>query len=149
MSKPALRLLLSFIICHFSFSSVAAQDSTAFRAYLYNQEYDVYMRINFYRQNIIVPWQQLFGEMPGYLSREGSMYCWLVASVELKDERTALLEMVNDYGSEDLTAQLTQDNDSVYTLRCLNGSPLKMPKDKKWQKLPKQLTFIRKAKPVR
>ncbi len=149
MSKLTLRLLLSFIICHLSFSSVAAQDSTAFRGYLYNQEYDVYMRIDFYKQNIIVPWQQAFGEMPGFLSRESSVYCWFVASVEQKDDRTALLEMVNDYGSEDLTAQLTQDNDSVYTLRCLDGSALKMPKDKKWQKLPKVLTFIRQERPVR
>lgn len=135
--------------CCLSLPVLAQQDSTIFRAYLYNQEYDIYMRINFYRQNIIVPWQQLFGEMPGYLSRESSIYCWLVASVELKDDRTALLEMVNDYGSEDLTAQLTQDNDSVYTLRCLDGSALKMPKDKKWQKLPKVLTFIRQERPAR
>jgi hypothetical protein len=47
----------------------AQKDSTAFRAYLINNEYEVYLRINFYDQNIKIPGQELYGELPGFLGR--------------------------------------------------------------------------------
>ena len=49
--------------------------------------------------------------------------------------------MINDYGSEDLTATLTVENDSLYVLKQVEGSTLKVPKDGKWQKLPSKLVF--------
>jgi hypothetical protein len=52
--------------------------------------------------------------------------------------------MINDYGSEDLTAILTAKNDSLYELRQVEGSTLKVPKNGKWQKLPKTLEFKRR-----
>jgi hypothetical protein len=52
--------------------------------------------------------------------------------------------MINDYGSEDLTASLTIKDDSIYVLRQEDGSTLKVPKNGKWQKLPKTLEFKRR-----
>ena len=49
------------------------------------------------------------------------------------------MNLINDYGSEDLTATLTRKNDSIYILKQESGSTLKVPKNSKWQKLPKVL----------
>jgi hypothetical protein len=122
----------------------AQTDSTAFRAHIYNKEYDVSMHLNFYDQDIEVPGMELFGQLPGYLTNGHSVFCWLVTEAEMEDDHAARLVMVNESGSEDLTASLTQVNDSTYTLHQLKGSTLKVLKGKKWQKLPSNMTFIRK-----
>ena len=59
-------------------------------------------------------------------------------------DKEAVLSLINDYGSEDLTARLIRQNDSTYTLKQMEGSTLKVPKDGKWQKLPKTLELKRK-----
>lgn len=119
-------------------------DSTLFRAHIYNKEYDVSMHINFYDADIIVPQMELFGSLPGYLTNGHAVFCWLVTEAELRDERTAQLVMVNESGTEDLTATLTCINDSTYTLNQQKGSTLKVLKGRKWQKLPSSMTFKRK-----
>lgn len=121
--------------------SVAAQKP--FHAYLINNEYDVYLRINFYDQDITVPGQELYGQLPGFLGKKHNSFCWIITSVEIKGN-TATLSLINDYGSEDLIATLTQKNDSVYVLKQGEGSTLKVPKNGKWQKLPKTLELKRK-----
>jgi len=119
-------------------------DSLAYRAYLYNNNYKVYMRINFYDNDVVVPGQELYGELPGYLSKEHNSFCWLITSAKINDDHSARIEMVNDYGSEDLSAELVRQNDSIYVLRQLSGSALKVPNNSKWQKLPKNLELKRK-----
>lgn len=121
--------------------SVAAQ--RPFHAYLINNEYDVYLRINFYDQDITVPGQELYGQLPGFLGKKHNSFCWIITSAEIKGN-TATLSLINDYGSEDLIATLTQKNDSVYVLKQGEGSTLKVPKNGKWQKLPKTLELKRK-----
>ncbi len=123
--------------------SQAQSDSTMFRAYIINKEYDVYLRINLYDNDIKVPGQELYGELPGFLGKNHNSFCWLITDADVKDN-TATLSMINDYGSEDLTASLTAKNDSTYVLKQLQGSTLKVPKNGKWQKLPKVLEFKKK-----
>ena len=135
-------LILSFV-CLTSIVLNAQNTSEPFRAYLINNEYDVFLKIDFYKQNITVPGQDLYGELPGYLSKNKNSFCWLVTSVKIEGP-TAHLAMINDYGSEDLTASLTIKNDSIYVLRQEEGSTLKVPKNGKWQKLPKTLEFKRR-----
>ena len=118
----------------------AQEKSGPFRAYLFNKEYNVFLKIDFYKQDITVPGQDLYGELPGYLSKRSNTFCWLITSVDVKGN-TATLQMINDYGSEDLTATLTRKNDSIYTLRQNEGNPIKVPFKGKWQKLPKVLDF--------
>ena len=120
--------------------SVAAQ--TPFHAYLINNEYDVYLRINFYDQDITVPGQELYGQLPGFLGKKHNSFCWLITSAKVNGN-TATLSLINDYGSEDLVATLAQKNDSVYVLKQEEGSTLKVPKNGKWQKLPKTMEFKR------
>ena len=82
-------------------------------------------------------------ERPGYLGKKHNSFCWLITSSKIDGEK-AELQMINDYGSEDLTATLTVENDSLYVLRQVEGSTLKVPKDGKWQKLPSKLVFKRR-----
>ena len=123
---------------------MAQEEAKPFRAYLYNDEYDVYLRIDFYDESILIPGNELYGQLPGYLGKKNNTFCWPITSAKLKNEHTAELSLINDYGSEDLTATLTCENDSTYTLKQGKGSTLKVPKNGKWQKLPTTLPFTRK-----
>jgi hypothetical protein len=125
--------------------AIAQESKEPFRAYLINKEYKVNIRIDLYRQNITVPGQDLYGELPGYLWKQSNSFCWLITSAEVDDSgKTATLQLINDYGSEDLTATLKAENDSVYVLKQIEGSTLKVPNNGKWQKLPKTLEFRRR-----
>lgn len=122
----------------------AQKQEDSFRAYIYNNTYNVYLRINLYDQDITVPGQELYGKLPGYLGKRHNSFCWVITSCEVKDEKIAELQLINDFGSEDLKATLTRKNDSVYVLKHVTGNTIKVPNNGKWQKLPKTLEFIRK-----
>ena len=62
MKKIILSTLL--LLC-LSTVSWAQADNRSFRANLINNEYEVYLRINLYDQDITVPGQDLYGELPG------------------------------------------------------------------------------------
>jgi len=117
-----------------------------FRAYIYNKEYEVYLRLNLYDQDVTIPGQELYGQLPGYLGKLHNSFCWVITSCRLLSDTEAELQLINDFGSEDLTAVLTVKNDSTYTLRQGAGSTIKVPLKGKWQKLPKTLEFKRKGK---
>lgn len=138
------KLITISLFCLASIGLKAQNGNGPFRAYLFNKEYNVYLNINFYDQNISVPGQDLFGQVPGYLSKKNFTFAWLITSAEIKGDKAHLL-LINDYGSEDLTATLTRKNDSIYVLKQQDGSTLKVPaKGGKWQKLPKTLEFKKK-----
>ncbi len=120
----------------------AQSDSTAFRAYIYNKEYEVFLDIDFYGESIRVPGQELYGELPGYLGKKHNPFCWVITDATIKGN-TATISLINDYGSEDLTALITCHDDTTYTLKQLSGSALKVPKNGKWQKLPKTFELKR------
>ena len=121
----------------------AQKQGDSFRAYLFNNTYNVYLRINFYDQDVTVPGQELYGKLPGYLGKLHNSFCWVITSCEVKDEKKADLQLINDFGSEDLNATLTRENDSIYVLKQGAGSTIKVPNNGKWQKLPKTLEFKR------
>lgn len=122
----------------------AQKSDRPFETYLYNDEYEVYLRINFYDQNIKIPGQDLYGEIPGYLGRKNHSFCWVIVSAKVETEQKATITLINDFGSEDLTASLTRQNDSIYIFKQEEGSTVKIPKNGKWQKLPKRLEFKRR-----
>ncbi len=79
----------------------------------------------------------MFGDLPGFLGKKNNSFYWLITSGTVISENKAELNLINDYGSEDLKATLTAVNDSTLTLTQGSGSTLKMPNNRKWQKLPK------------
>lgn len=114
-----------------------------FKGYISNEEYQVYINMNFYENNIIVPDQEIFGELPGYFGAKRDSRKWLFTSAEMNNKNQATIVITNDYGSEDLIATLTCDNDSTYTLKQKEGSTMKIAVKGKWVKIPKMIKFKR------
>jgi hypothetical protein len=123
---------------------MAQKDDKSFHAYLYNNEYNVYLNINLYDQDVEVPGQALYGQLPGFLGKKNNSFCWVITSCQVIDEQHATLQLINDYGSEDLKATLIRENDSLYVLKQGSGSTIKVPNNGKWQKLPKTLQLKRR-----
>ena len=121
-----------------------ASTAKPFRAHIYNKEYEVALHIDLYDQQLSLPGQEVLGPLAGYLQRDGNSFAWIIVDASIASHSEARLTMVNDYGSDDLTAQLYVLNDSTYELRQTAGAALKVPKNGKWLKLPKTFEFKRK-----
>lgn len=122
---------------------LAAQSDKVFHTYIYNDEFKVYMDINLYENNVIVPDQELFGEIPGYFGAKRDQRKWLITSAKIDGKNSATLEIVNDYGSEDLTATLTYNpEDGSYVLKQKSGSRIKIVVNRKWMKIPTELKLV-------
>ena len=124
-------------------TSFAQKDSTIFKGYLSNYEHEVYLQINFYQNDIKVPGQEIFGTIAGFLGDRKDSRKWLITDAVIEG-KTAHLSIINDYGSEDLTADLTLESDGTYSLKQITGSNIKIARNRKWVKIPKKLTFIKK-----
>ncbi len=125
-------------------SLFAQKDSTIFKAHLFNDQYEVYLNIDFYHNNLKVPYQEIFGDVPGYLGdkKDGRKYIIPDAKIE---GNTAHIDMINDYGSEDLQAELTYQGEGKYILKKTDGSSIKVVRNRKWKTLPSTLEFINKS----
>ena len=134
--------LIIYVCC--SVSCYAQNGSTNFKGYFYNEEYNVYLHLDLYGKDIAVPNHSMFGNLPGYLGKKLNNFYWLITSGKIKKDNHAIINMINDYGSEDLKASLKRKNDSIYIFKQEEGSPLKVANNGKWLKLPKE--FILKKK---
>lgn len=85
----------------------------------------------------------IFGDMAGFFGDYKDGRKWLITEVSIKDQ-TASLSIINDYGSEDLTAELSVTPEGKYIFKQLKGSTMKIARNRKWLKLPKTLEFIRR-----
>lgn len=147
-------LISSLMAAVFALTSVATQAQTEVTTsrlpqeetkaspaplHLVNDEYQVWLDIDLDDQTITVPDQEIFGAINGYIGAKRDPRKWLVTAVEKIDDHNARLEIINDYGSEDLLAMLTLLQDGSYQLRQLEGSPLRIVVKSKWLKLPKVL----------
>lgn len=121
---------------------MAQNDSTLFKGKITNKEFDVYMTIDFYHKNLKVPGQELFGEMSGYFGDRRDSRKWLITDAEI-DGKTAHLSIINDYGSEDLVADLIVLPNGTYELQQKDGSSMKIARNRKWVKIPKKLVFTK------
>ena len=83
------------------------------------------------------------GDMAGFFGDYKDGRKWLITEVSIKDQ-TASLSIINDYGSEDLTAELSVTPEGKYIFKQLKGSTMKIARNRKWLKLPKTIEFIRR-----
>ena len=123
--------------------NVTSNDSIAFIGEFHNNEYNVYIKINLIDKDILVPGQEILGELDGYFGSTQSSHIWPITSSEVEGN-TAKIELINNYGSEDFTASIILKDNNTLEFKHLKGSTFKFPVNKKWQKLPSKLTFIRK-----
>ena len=133
------KALFSFLLLFFAATMMAQTDSTTFKGYLYNDEYKVYLKIDFYKQNITVPGQEVYGELPGPFGARRDPRLWLItdAKVDKKGKR-ATVSIINDFGSEDLTAALYPNPDGTF----------KSVVNRKWLKIPAKLILKKDPKRV-
>ena len=124
-------------------NNVTSNDSIAFIGEFHNNEYNVYIKINLIDKDILVPGQEILGELDGYFGSTQSSHIWPITSSEVEGS-TAQIEVINNYGSEDFTASIILKDNNTLEFKHLKGSTFKFPVNKKWQKLPSKLTFIRK-----
>jgi hypothetical protein len=134
-------LLAAWLIL--SCSSLFSQ-TRIFSGELSNDEYHVFIKLNLYDKNILVPGQSVYGKLSGYLGNTKSNYIWLITSSQVIDNTNATIGLINDFGSEDLTCTLTFNADSTYTLKQKDGSALKIVEDRKYVKLPQTINLKRK-----
>lgn len=130
--------------CRTEAQADTAAQARPFKAYLYNKEYKIYLRINLYEKDIKVPGQELYGLLDGYIGSNQSGNMWMITSSEIKNATTAEIEVINDYGSEDFTATLRLNRDGSYTLKKNGGSTLKFGVRGKWQKLPGTIELLKR-----
>lgn len=124
-------------------NNVTSNDFIAFIGEFHNNEYNVYIKINLIDKDILVPGQEILGELDGYFGSTQSSHIWPITSSELEGS-TAQIEVINNYGSDDFTASIILKDNNTLEFKHLKGSTFKFPVNKKWQKLPSKLTFIRK-----
>lgn len=118
------------------------KQTDSFKAHLVNDEFQVWLDIDFINKNIIIPGQEIFGELPGYFGAKRDTRKWIISEATVKG-KTAKLLIINDYGSEDLTAELRLNSNGTYTLKQLDGSTIKIVVNNKWLKIPKEIVFKR------
>ena len=122
------------------------QASQYFKGKIYNRQYDIYIHMDFINSSIIVPQQEIFGEIPGYLGDNKDSRKWLITNATITSDGKASLSIINDYGSEDLEATLQMLNDTTYILLQESGSTIKLARNRKWLKLPQKITFKKDTK---
>ena len=108
-----------------------------------NEEFKIFIRINFKEKNITVPNQDILGELDGYIGSTQCDHVWPIVSSQVNGKQ-AKLEIINNFGSEDFVAILTMNDDGTLTLKHVEGSTLKFPVKKKWQKIPSKIVFHKK-----
>jgi hypothetical protein len=137
------KIIISVLVAFFTVSA-NAQGSSIFKGYIYNGEYQVYINMDLYKNNITVPNQEIYGELPGYFGANRDTRKWLFTSAEITDSTTAKLEITNDYGSEDLEATLKKLPNGTYELEQREGSTMKIAVNRKWVKIPKKIIFTKR-----
>lgn len=118
-----------------------AQDEQPFKGKFYNAEYQVFLIIDAYDQKVTVPGQELFGEIPGYLGSKRDGRVWLITEVTIKNPRSATIEVINDYGSEDFIAQLSFDDEGNLIMKHEKGSTYKIVVNRKYVKIPSKIVL--------
>ncbi len=140
--KRILLLTWLMILSIFSGHAQEVADSTIFTGKIVNKEYQVWIEMDFKHQNILTPGQEIFGLVPGYFGARRDTRKWIITDTSVKG-KVATVTIINDYGSEDLEAQLTYQDDGSYLLERLSGSTMKIVVNRSWVKIPKKLVFTR------
>lgn len=138
------RIIISLMLLFTILTGTTAQEQN-FKCQIYNKEFDVSLILNLYEEAITIPGQEVLGKVYGYLKKSTDSRAWVIMSAKVSsDGKKAKLEIINDYGSEDLEATITLQKDGSYLLTQGEGSTIKVANKGKWLKLPKNLLFVKR-----
>lgn len=136
-------LITSMLLCITALGAFA-QTERPFEGYLYNDELKIFLKFNLYDKDVIVPGQEVYGELDGYMGSKQCAHVWAITVARILSPTEAEVTLINNYGSEDLTAKIIRLADGTYEYRFIDGSTLKFPVKNKWQKIPKTVKLKRK-----
>lgn len=140
--KRLLLFLTIILMAMAAQAQTALNDTTTFRGRIENAEYQVWIEMDFYHNDVVTPGQEIFGAVPGYFGAKRDTRKWIIVDAKV-EKNVASLVISDDYGSEDLQARLTKEADGTYTLERIKGSTMKIVVNRKWVSIPKRLTFTR------
>lgn len=113
----------------------------SFKGYYYNDEYQLYLIINADSCNIEVPDQQIYGQLAGYFGSKRDSRLWLITECKRINDKKVEITVINDYGSEDFTAILTEEKEGYIKFKHKEGSTFKIVVNSKYVKIPKELVL--------
>lgn len=134
-------LLIFFVIVLYTINMRAQADST-FCGKFIDAENNTYLVLDLDSQKVIVPGQEFFGEMAGYLGQKNDSRLWFITSADRISKDKAKIYLTNDYGSEDLEATLVRLSNGNICLKQGSGSRIKIVVNRKWQKLPNEIIYV-------
>ena len=106
-----------------------------------NEEYNFYLFLDVDNPKVKIPGDDLYGEMPGYFGAKGWELKWMIIECERVNEKKAEITVINDSGSEDFQATLTEDSEGNITMKHIDGSPFKSVINGKRVKVPKTVVL--------
>lgn len=137
------KLLLLII---FTFLQFSAQGQTAPKPFVgefQNEEENIFIKLDLYNKKIIVPRQEMLGEVDGYIGHKKDTRVWMIVDSEIKDNQ-AIVTIINNYGTDDIEASLTYSfKDDTITLKQTDGATIRYGVNGKWVKISKNVKFKR------
>ena len=124
--------------------SALTLQAQSMQGYYYNEEYQIYLKLSLDSANITVPDQDIYGELAGYLGSKRDSRLWLITEARRTGDNRAEVTVINDYGSEDFEATLTETADGTLTMKHRGGSTYKIVVNNKYVKIPKEITLKKK-----
>ncbi len=118
--------------------------SQALKGYYYNEEYQVYLQLSADDMDVTVPGQEIYGQLPGYFGSKRDGRLWLITDCTHINDNQVRISVINDYGSEDFEAILTEDKHGKITMKHTKGSTFKIVVNQKYVKIPKELSLQKK-----
>ena len=134
-----LLITISFLLYGLSLSAQGP-----FKGKFVNDEYEIFLVINLYDKDVLIPNQEIYGEMDGFVGSKRNSLVWMITSSKIVSDKQADIELVNDYGSEDADAVLTFTDENTLVFNKKKGSNLRFSKNGKWFRTPSKITFIKK-----
>ena len=134
-------ILVTITLLLASLHSVA---QTPFKGTFHNDEHEIFLVINLYDKDVTVWNQEIYGELDGYIGSKRNSLVWMITDSEILSDKKARIELINDYGSDDATADLTLIDENTIEYSRKSGSNLKFSKNGKWVKMPSKIVFRKK-----
>ena len=142
LSQKAKTSMKKFIVAFILTSmSLVTNAQSQLKGTYYNAEYQIYLHLDADSCNITVPGQEIYGELTGYFSTKRDSRLWLITESERLKKNKIEITVINDYGSEDFTATLTEDDNGSITMKHLGGSTYKIVVNSKYVKIPKEIVL--------
>lgn len=134
-------LFCLFLFCIFP-QILAGQDNKRppFKGIFENFENRAVIHLDLYNATLTAPGLDFLGKLNGYMNGRGIYGIWLLTDYKIEG-KVATLRFSNDTGADSQTILFTQENDSIFQYKAINGNSIKRASGKKLVKIASEMTF--------